>query len=170
MDNEVRRPHGVAIDASGEPRRVDGTTFAPPRVIVYWRPGCPSCTRLLGGLARLGVTHDAVDIWRDSDSASFVRQVAHGNETVPTVIVGDRTLVNPSLDELVGALGAELGRSSRASRRGEVVVGVLVVLAILVSLAFEAAGHPGVSWTFSGVVVFIVAVLRPARRRRRRRR
>lgn len=170
MGNEFRGPHEVAIDASGEPRRVDGSTFAPPRITVYWRPGCPSCARLLGGLARLGVTHDAVDIWKDSDAASFVRQVAHGNETVPTVMVGDRALVNPSLDELVGALGAEHGPSSRTSRRGEVVVGALVVLAILASLAFEAAGHPGVSWAFDGIVVFIVAVLRPALRRRRRRR
>ena len=168
MDNEVRRLHEVAIDTSGEPRRVDGSTDAPPRVTVYWRPGCPSCARLLVGLARLGVTHDAVDIWMYPDAASFVRQVAHGNETVPTVMVGDRALVNPSLDELVGALGAEHGPSSHVSRRADIVPGVLVVLAILASLTFEAAGHPDASWAFDGAVVFIVAILRQAMRRRRR--
>lgn len=68
---------------------------------MYWRPGCGFCSRLRHGLARLGVTVREVDIWEDPDAAAFVRSVARGCETVPTVVVGSTALVNPSADEVV---------------------------------------------------------------------
>jgi mycoredoxin len=34
-----------------------------------------------------------------------VREHANGNETVPTVVIGDRGFVNPSAGELVAYLG-----------------------------------------------------------------
>ncbi|MFF8260931.1 hypothetical protein [Streptomyces virginiae] len=46
-------------------------------------------------------------IWRDSDAAAFVRGVADGNETGPTVVVaGHPPMVNPSLTRVRRALGA----------------------------------------------------------------
>ncbi len=47
-----------------------------------------------------------VNIWRDPDAASFVRSVADGNETVPTVVVDGRPLVNPAPSQVVALLRA----------------------------------------------------------------
>ena len=41
------------------------------------------------------------DIWQHPDAAEFVRSVANGNETVPTVTVGDVAVVNPPLPSLI---------------------------------------------------------------------
>ncbi|MET8965184.1 hypothetical protein ABZX69_37920 [Streptomyces sp. NPDC004074] len=38
-------------------------------------------------------------------AAAFVRSVADGNETVPTVTVAERPMVNPSEKELLEAVG-----------------------------------------------------------------
>lgn len=70
-------------------------------VTVYWRPGCGFCGSLLRGLERSGVAFDRVDIWQDEAGAAFVRSVAGGNETVPTVRVVDVALVNPSAVEVL---------------------------------------------------------------------
>jgi mycoredoxin len=63
--------------------------------IVYWRPGCQYCLRLR--LTLTGVTGRAswVNIWTDPEAAAAVRAVAGGNETVPTVVVGGESRVNP---------------------------------------------------------------------------
>lgn len=76
---------------------------------VYWRPGCFYCSRLLAKLSRAGITHELVNIWDSPEAAATVRGHANGNETVPTVRVGNRWFVNPSLRELKKAL-AELER------------------------------------------------------------
>ena len=81
---------------------MDSDAAAP--VTVYWRPGCGFCSSLLGGLERQGVPHDRTNIWEDEDAAAFVRSVANGNETVPTVVVGDHALVNPSVPDVLTAL------------------------------------------------------------------
>jgi mycoredoxin len=72
-------------------------------VTVYWRPGCPFCSTLRFGLRRTGLTYEEVNIWDDPDGAAFVRSVAGGNETVPTVLIGDTALVNPSARQVVEA-------------------------------------------------------------------
>jgi mycoredoxin len=66
-----------------------------PQVIVFWRPGCPYCWRLRSKLRRAGVQVDEVNIWEDPAGAAFVRSIAGGDETVPTVRVGTQSLVNP---------------------------------------------------------------------------
>lgn len=63
---------------------------------VYWRPGCGFCMRLVSDLDRAELTYEAHNIWDDPEAAAFVRSVARGHETVPTVVVGTKTLVNPS--------------------------------------------------------------------------
>lgn len=74
--------------------------------VVYWRPGCPFCSMLRTGLRLRGVPHREVNIWEDPEAAAFVRSVANGNETVPTVVVGDTALVNPSAKQVAALLGA----------------------------------------------------------------
>lgn len=79
---------------------------AAPTVTLYWRPGCPFCSRLTAGLRAAGIEYEAVNIWDDPDAAAFVRSVANGNETVPTVTVGSTSVVNPPVEKI-----AELLRS-----------------------------------------------------------
>lgn len=75
-------------------------------VTVYWRPGCPYCALLRRGLGRAGITTTEVNIWDDPQAAATVRSLANGNETVPTVVVGATSLVNPSVRAVVDAVEA----------------------------------------------------------------
>ena len=73
---------------------------------LYWRPGCGYCAMLRRGLDSLGIERVEHNIWESADDAAVVREHANGNETVPTVVVGDRAFVNPSTSELVAHLAA----------------------------------------------------------------
>lgn len=64
-------------------------------VDVYWRPGCMFCSSLRRDLNRRGISSRWHNIWTDDDARRFVRSVNNGNETVPTVRIGPRTLSNP---------------------------------------------------------------------------
>lgn len=55
-------------------------------------------------LERAGLPVREVNIWEDPEAAARVRSVADGNETVPTVFVGDRAMVNPSIAEVEAAV------------------------------------------------------------------
>jgi glutaredoxin len=52
--------------------------------------------KLKFGLRRSRLPFREINIWADPSAAEFVRSVANGNETVPTVTIGDVSLVNPS--------------------------------------------------------------------------
>jgi len=95
---------------------------APAEITVYWRPGCPFCTMLKRSLERAGVSTTNINIWNHPDAAAVVRGAARGNETVPTVEVGGRFLVNPSAGQVMAAAGIEpaaapVHRRWRFSRR-----------------------------------------------------
>ena len=79
--------------------------MANEQVTVYWRPGCGFCARLFRDIEDAGLEHRRINIWDDPKAAKFVRSVANGNETVPTVTVGRKSMVNPSVDQIVKALG-----------------------------------------------------------------
>ncbi|MEV1286573.1 glutaredoxin domain-containing protein [Micromonospora sp. NPDC049679] len=98
-----------------------GASIARPEVTVYTRPGCPYCFLLRRGLRRYGVPFTEVDIWRDPPAAAAVRAVADGNETVPTVEVGGRWLVNPRarrIRDLVPSSGGRGGVDSALEQTG----------------------------------------------------
>lgn len=69
--------------------------------VLYWRPGCPFCMALRGGLRTVGVRLDEVNIWSDDAAATRVRSITGGDETVPTVVVGPEEMVNPSVGAVV---------------------------------------------------------------------
>ncbi|WP_030542734.1 glutaredoxin domain-containing protein [Streptomyces albus] len=73
-------------------------------VVVYWRPGCPYCMKLRLRLRFSRLRYTEVNIWRDKEAAAFVRSVANGNETVPTVTVAGLPMVNPSKRQLLSAV------------------------------------------------------------------
>jgi glutaredoxin-like protein len=75
-------------------------------VVVYWRPGCPYCVALRLRLKLSRLRYSQVNIWKDPDAAAFVRSVADGNETVPTVTVDGEAMVNPSAGRLIAAVRA----------------------------------------------------------------
>ena len=79
----------------------------PAAVTFYWRPGCPFCSGLERALDRLGLPLDKRNIWDDPASAAVVRSIANGNETVPTVVIGEARLVNPRPDAVLAAVVAE---------------------------------------------------------------
>ena len=74
-----------------------------PDVTVYWRPMCGYCEVLKQQLAQRGIAYTDVDIWADRSMADVVRAASGGDEIVPTVQIGERLLVNPSIDEVVAA-------------------------------------------------------------------
>lgn len=86
---------------------------ATPDVVFYWRRGCMFCWMLRRNLRRAGVALDERNIWDDPDAAAFVRSVAGGNETVPTVVVGEHALVNPSARAVLAHLDEVSGRPDR---------------------------------------------------------
>jgi len=65
------------------------------RPIIYWRPGCPYCMRLRRRLGRDASRAHWVNIWTDPEGAAAVRAVTGGDETVPTVVAGTESFVNP---------------------------------------------------------------------------
>ncbi|AXK32547.1 NrdH-redoxin [Streptomyces armeniacus] len=75
-------------------------------VVVYWRPGCMFCVHLRFRLRRAKLEHTEVNIRQDPEAAAFVRSVADGNETVPTVTVAGKAMVNPSMKQLREAVAA----------------------------------------------------------------
>lgn len=94
---------------------------------LYTRPGCPYCFTLRTGLRRAGLTFREINIWENPDAAAFVRSVANGNETVPTVVVGAVQMVNPSARRVRTVAAKASGLSSptrrdwfrRSARTGE---------------------------------------------------
>jgi glutaredoxin len=74
------------------------------QIDLYWRPGCGFCSMLQRKLDQLGIERVEHNIWDNADDAATVRRHANGNETVPTVVVGDTGFVNPSARQLVDFL------------------------------------------------------------------
>jgi mycoredoxin len=143
-------------------------------VTVYWRPGCPFCVRLRQDLRVMGLPTREVNIWAEPAAAARVRSLAGGNETVPTVVVGEPVLVNPSASEILARVrqvdpgftpDAALVRAGRWMRVLHVIQWAVVAALVAAGLAAEAAGHSGLSWLADGVAVAVWLLFRLARRR-----
>jgi mycoredoxin len=74
---------------------------------LYWRPGCGFCSSLRRGLDKLDIERVEHNIWDSPNDAATVRMHANGNETVPTVVIGDQALVNPSAKQLLAFLSSQ---------------------------------------------------------------
>lgn len=137
-----------------------------PALDVFWRPGCGYCTSLRVALAEAGITARWHDIWADPDSAAFVRGVAGGNETVPTVVVADRVLVAPRPRQLIEELRTsrpdlEIDRRQWPPMRIAQWTGVPLVLVAAEMLA--RGGFVFASWLAYAVVAALYLGLRRAR-------
>lgn len=73
------------------------------RAVVFWKPGCMFCERLLRAVGDDGrVTW--VNVRVDQEANDEVCRLNNGDELTPTAIIGDKVLRNPSAEELLGSL------------------------------------------------------------------
>lgn len=81
-----------------------------PQLTLYWRPACGFCSALRRQLDGAGIAYREVNIWDEPSAAQVVRAYAGGNETVPTVVLGEPLeldavgLVNPSVTQVLAEL------------------------------------------------------------------
>lgn len=93
----------VPVDTEADTQSTEAGRF-----VVYWRPACGFCWRLFRQLERHGLEPERRNIWEDPEARRFLGNQI-GSETVPTVVVGDQVLVNPSIKEVTAALAASSG-------------------------------------------------------------
>lgn len=62
------------------------------------------CIGLEFGLRRRRIPFNKHNIWTNPDDAALVREIAQGNETVPTLVVGPVAMVNPTAKQVVAAV------------------------------------------------------------------
>ena len=136
----------------------------PPTVDVMWRPGCPFCSSLKRGLSRAGVATTEHDIWSSTDAAARVRGATGGDETVPTVFVGDRALVNPSVRQVVAAIRAAdpdyqpdstpaAGRDESDGTRKIPSPGLIWTLVVAVVWTVLVAWRPTTTWHLAPLIL-----------------
>lgn len=82
---------------SGSPSNIDSVEF-------FWRPGCPFSAMLERDLAGANIPISKRNIWEEPEAAEFVRSVANGSETVPTIFVGGKAMVNPPIGDVTKLL------------------------------------------------------------------
>jgi glutaredoxin len=140
-------------------------------VTVYWRPGCPYCARLRQDLRVLGMPVREVNIWADPSGAAVVRGLAGGNETVPTVVIGERGYVNPPAATVLAEVrqvmpdftpDADLAWSGRRIRMLRWLQWALIAALIAGSFAADGSGHAALSWGMDGVAAVVYAAFRLA--------
>ena len=77
------------------------------QLTMYTTQWCGFCRNLKNQLARVGIEMAEVDIERDPAAADFVMSVNGGNQTVPTVVFPDGSvLTNPSANQVRARLDA----------------------------------------------------------------
>jgi len=59
-------------------------------------------------LTKLNIPLDKKNIWDDPAHADMVRSLANGNETVPTLVIGEASLVNPSAEQVLQAMSNQV--------------------------------------------------------------
>jgi mycoredoxin len=85
------------------------------KILLYGSPTCPMVSPVRGMFERASANYEYVDILRDSQARSRVREINRGYESVPTLVFPDgSTLTEPSLTELQTKLET-LGYEVRAA-------------------------------------------------------
>jgi mycoredoxin len=133
------------------------TAAAVDAVTVYWRQHCPYCVRLRWQLHRARLPIREINIWEDKAAAARVRSITAGDETVPTVVIGSVSLVNPTLEQTLAAVRteaphlAEQGAQHRRRLRDKLARSrhrtfLLVGLALLTGLGWVAVAAVRRRW------------------------
>jgi len=78
-------------------------------IIVYATSWCPDCRRAKKFLIDHGIPFEYVDIDKNREGHAYVKQVNHGNRSVPTILFPDGSiLVEPDNSQLAEKLGITL--------------------------------------------------------------
>ncbi|WP_051298550.1 glutaredoxin domain-containing protein [Arthrobacter castelli] len=94
-----------ALGGSGQPWDILKDAGPQQRpVVIFWRPGCIYCLRLRMVLDTAGNRAEWINIWHDDAGRAYVRDNNNGNETVPTVLLAEEVLTNPSPGRIRRAL------------------------------------------------------------------
>lgn len=75
-------------------------------ITVYTTQTCGPCRRLKRSLHEAGVDFREIDVDLVPDMARRIEQATGGFRIVPSVVVGDRLLVNPRAEEVLGLVAA----------------------------------------------------------------
>jgi mycoredoxin len=76
-----------------------------PELTMYTTSWCGFCRNLKSQLSRVGIEMAEVDIEKDEAAAEYVMSVNGGNQTVPTVLFPDGSvMVNPSAAQVQARL------------------------------------------------------------------
>lgn len=140
---------------------------------VYWRPGCGFCAAMRTSLAAAGIDAHWHNIWEDADDATYVRSVADGNETVPTVRVGDQVLVAPrprDVVSLVASAHPDLHVDQRRWPPLRIAQWVVIIALLVAANSLARAGQELTSWMVDGGAVAAWFGFRTLRTRPHRRR
>ena len=100
---DVESPARLAV--SGDGAGGDGEA-ASVRPKVYGADWCALTSGFRTYLDRKDIPHDYYDVEKDEAAADAVRAIYGGKLKFPTVVVGDREMKNPTLDELDDALAS----------------------------------------------------------------
>lgn len=80
---------------------------------IYSTTWCGDCIRLKSALDRSGVAYREIDIEQDSSAADFVVRVNDGNQSVPTVVFDDGTvMIEPSGRQVLEHLDRDRSRAA----------------------------------------------------------
>jgi mycoredoxin len=80
-------------------------SLSPKTTVVYTKSWCPDCRRARRVIMDFKHPFFEIDISGDDQAREFIRQINHGNESVPTIIFPDGTiLVEPKNAALVEKL------------------------------------------------------------------
>jgi mycoredoxin len=71
-------------------------SFTPKTTVTYSKSWCPDCRRVRKLIIDSKIPFIDIDISDDDKAREFVRQINHGNESVPTIVFPDgKILVEP---------------------------------------------------------------------------
>lgn len=107
-------------------------------------------------LNEAGIEADWHNIWDNPDDAAFVRSVANGDETVPTLKLDGEVLVTPRPHDVVNQVARthpELAVDQRRWPPLRIAQWVVIALLLVASNALARAGHEALSWALDAGAV-----------------
>lgn len=132
----------------------------PDALDVYWRPGCPYCAALRWSLERAQVPARWYDICQSDVDRARVVAATGGDETVPTVYVGDTVLVNPRFPVLLDTIQRQAPHLAPQVPAGagrptalHLLQWVAVAALIATSFSLDRTGHSAASWAVDPAAV-----------------
>lgn len=73
-------------------------------ITMYTTPWCGYCVRLKRQMSERGIPFEEIDVDATPGFDEAIKQASGGYRTVPTLKVGERLLVNPTVAEVEAAL------------------------------------------------------------------